>query len=189
MSSKKNKYASIGCTVRIVTPKQFVRCGYPLSIKDVMSRDFEEIDKECVKLFSALENRPVPVVEPENSEWGFTSLMDNIPTMSATVHGMLCCAIAAYRLENEGFGGSVRSIVEADGVFEKGQLWTVVSKRFVKTGTRYSGHSYQNSYTGENEYEPGGLEDEKTHCVYTVRQFNGKYKILAQHCEIVKAGE
>jgi hypothetical protein len=32
----------------------------------------------------------------------------------------------------------------------------------------------------------GGLENEQTHCVYTVQKNNFKFKILAAHCEVVK---
>ena len=181
----KRKYAAIGSSVRIVTPKQFIRCGYPLSIKDVMNRDFEEIERQCVKLFCTLDNQPTPEPKPEtlSNDWLSLSVVSQTPAMSATVHGMLCAAIAAYRLEKEGFGGKTRKIVEVDGIFEKGQIWTVVTKNLVKTGTRYLGHVYRSSYDGESDYEPGGLEGEQTHCVYTVKQFGSKYKILAEHCE------
>jgi len=185
--ARKSKYAAIGSSVRVVTPKQFVRCGYPLSIKMVMDRDFQEIERDCIRMFCALENRPTPEPEPVHAkEWDFQSLhISQGVNMSATVHGMICSAIAAYRLEKENFGGGERQIVEVDGVFEKDQIWTVVDKKFVKTGKRYPSWGGIDSSTGEWDYEPGGLEDEKTYCVYTVTQFSGQYKILAQHCEII----
>ena len=184
---RRSKYAAIGDTVRVVAPKQFVRCGYPLSIRDVMDRDYQEIARDCIRVFAALEQRPEPTPQPEpESDWSIVLNVSESASMSATVRGMLCSAIAAYRLEKDNFGGNIRKIFEVEGVFEKGQILTVVAKGFVKTGKRYAGHFYRDSYSGAGDYEPGGLEDEKTHCVYTVKQYGRKYKILAQNCEVIE---
>ena len=181
------KYARIGEFVKIVTPKEFVRCGYPLTIKLVMEQQAEEIEKDCARMFAALEKKLAPVEEPEaQDEPGFFSLRLSEVTsaMSATVHGMLCSAIAAYRLEQQNYGGSIRAIVEQDGPFEAGELWKVTGKSFVKTGKRYPASISQSSYSGEWDCEPGGLEDEQTHCVYSVQKDSFKSKILAVHCEL-----
>ena len=183
----RNKYARIGQFVKIVTPKEFARCGYPLSIKDIMNRDFEQIEKDCARMFAALESKPLPIEEvlTEKNEFdlGFltVSAMEG-SNMSPTVHGMICSAIAAYRLEQLNYGGNDRIIVEKDGgPFETGQLWQVTGKRVVKTGKRFSATCYR-----DDDYEPGGLNDEKTHMVYSVKRFAHESKILATHCEAVK---
>src|SRR5580658_7730138 len=100
---KRGKYAAIGESVKIVTPRQFIRCGYPLSIKDVMNRDFQEIEEDFARVFAALENRPL--LEKESGgeanrgiDWRLKVTSEQ-SSASATVHGMLCAAIAAYRLE------------------------------------------------------------------------------------------
>jgi hypothetical protein len=189
----RKKYAAIGELVKIVTPKEFVRCGYPLTIKLVMEQQFEEIEKDCARMFAALERKPAPPEAlPTETEFafGFTAVpASGCSNMSATVHGMLCAAIAAYRLEQQNFGGGTRAIVEKDGVFEAGQLWTVVGKSLVKTGKRFQSCSYGPDYNGEYDYEPGGLENEKTHCVYSVEygSFKVKAKILAAHCELLSS--
>ena len=188
----RKKYAAIGEFVRIVTPKEFVRCGYPLTIKLVMEQQFEEIEKDCARMFAALERKPAPPEEPPDSGsgWEFFKAVDSaVANMSATVHGMLCATIAAYRLEQQNFGGGTRALVEKDGVFEAGQLWTVVGKSLVKTGKRFQSRSYGPDYNGEYDYEPGGLENEKTHCVYSVEygSFKVKAKILAAHCELLSS--
>ena len=179
---QRKKYARIGEFVKVVTPKEFVRCGYPLTIKIVMEQQFEEIEKDCVRMFAALEKKSVPVKEPEaQDDPGFFSLRLSEVTsaMSATVHGMLCSAIAAYRLEQQNYGGDTRSVVEKDGCFEAGELWKVTGKRFVKTGKRYPA-----TYYGDDDYESGGLENAQTHCVYSVENYPHKSKILAAHCEL-----
>jgi hypothetical protein len=185
---QRKKYARIGEFVKIVTPKEFVRCGYPLSIKDVMNQQFEEIEKDCARMFAALEHKPLPLetVPPKEDElnFGFSALaVKEVSNMSATVHGMLCSAIAAYRLEKQNYGGNIRSIVEKDGPFAVGQQWVVTKKSLVKTGKRYPSCSYRSSYDGEWDYEPGGLEGEQTHCVYSVQRNRTKSKILAANCE------
>lgn len=186
---QRRKYAAIGEFVRIVTPKEFVRCGYPLTIKLVMEQQFVEIENDCARMFAALEHRPIPLeaVPPPEDEFdlGFSVLaVKESSNMSATVHGMLCAAIAAYRLERQNFGGSIRSITERDGVCYPGDTVTVIKKSLVKTGKRYPASSYR-----EDDYEPGGLENEQTHCVYTVQKNSFKFKILAIHCELLSNGE
>jgi hypothetical protein len=184
---QRKKYAAIGEFVKIVTPKEFVRCGYPLTIKLVMEQQAEEIEKDCARMFAALEKKPEPVEEPEaQDEPGFFSLRlsEVSATMSPTVHGMLCSAIAAYRLEQQNYGGSIRAIVEQDGPFEAGELWVVTNKSLVKTGKRFPSWGGQDLRTGEWDYEPGGLENEQTHCVYSVQKDSFKSKILAVHCKL-----
>jgi hypothetical protein len=191
--TQRKKYAALGQFVRVITPKEFVRCGYPLTIKIVMEQQFEEIEKDCARMFAALERKPAPVEEPQTSSvFGFSPAVLAIPgiqIMSATVHGMLCAAIAAYRLEQQCYGGNVRSIVEQNGPFEVGQLWMVTGKRLVKTGKRFPSRSYYSAYSGEYDYEPGGLENEQTHCVYSVQKGSLKSKILAANCELFSNGE
>jgi hypothetical protein len=179
---QRKEYARVGEFVKIVTPKEFVRCGYPLTIKLVMEQQFEEIEKDCARMFAALENKSAPVEEPEaqdESDFFSLRLSEVTSTMSPTVHGMLCAAIAAYRLEQQKYGGDTRSIVEKDGPFEVGQQWLVTKKNFVKTGKRYPATYYR-----DDDYEPGGLKNEQTHCVYSVQKDSFKSKILAVHCEL-----
>ena len=184
---QRKKYARVGEFVKIVTPKEFVRCGYPLTIKLVMEQQAEEIEKDCARMFAALEKKPEPVEEPEaQDEPGFFSLRlsEVSATMSPTVHGMLCSAIAAYRLEQQNYGGNVRVIVEKDGPFDVGQQVLVTKKSLVKTGRRFASRGYRSSYDGEYDVEPGGLDDEQTHCVYAFEFGRCKFKILAAHCEL-----
>ena len=189
---QRRKYAAIGEFVKIVTPKEFVRCGYPLTIKLVMEQQFEEIEKDCARMFAALEHRPVPletVPPPEDKlNFGFSVLaVKESSNMSATVHGMLCAAIAAYRLEQQNYGGNTRVIVERDGPFEVGQRVLVTGKRCIKTGKRFPSRGYRSSYDGEYDLESGGLDDVQTHCVYSFTFGMCNFKILAAHCELISS--
>lgn len=182
---QRKKYAATGEFVRIVTPKEFVRCGYPLTIKIVMNQQAEEIEKDCARMFAALERKPAPL-EPQPAGDGFDFFdadVSPVLSMSATVHGMLCAAIAAHRLEQQNYGGNVRSIVEKDGPFEAGEEWLVIKKSLVKTGKRYPATYCREG--DEDDYEPGGLENGQTHCVYSVQKGFDKAKILAANCELI----
>lgn len=174
--------------MKIVTPKEFVRCGYPLTIKIVMEQQAEEIEKDCARMFAALERKPAPL-EPQpvvGDDFDFAALsVVQVPNMSATVHGMLCAAIAAYRLEQQNYGGNVRVIVEKDGPFDVAQQVLVTKKSWVKTGRRFASRGYRSSYDGEYDVEPGGLDDEQTHCVYSFEFGMCKFKILAANCELL----
>ncbi|MFZ3343359.1 MAG: hypothetical protein WA213_20950 [Terriglobales bacterium] len=186
---KNTKYAVVGELVTIVTPLEFVRCGYPLSIKGIMCDQFEEIEKDCDRMFAALERKPMPpeVSEPNLAdESSVDSWLKALPAsgnsnMSATVHGMLCAAAAAFRLEKANFGGKERRIFEKDGRFEAGEVWTVIGRKMVKTGVRYPSRVYRDSWPGEIDYEPGGLEGEKSHCVYRVKRNGHEAYILASN--------
>jgi hypothetical protein len=164
-----------------------------------MSRESLEIEQDFERVFAALENKAA--LKPSTSESTSESTSDwleglaaasivGASSASATVHGMLCAAIAAYRLEKQNFGGDSRQIVEdGSGPFEWGQVWKVTAKRFVKTGKRYASWGGQDSRTGEWDYEPGGLEGGQTHCVYSVVRFSHTAKILAARCEVIPSSE
>jgi hypothetical protein len=186
----RSKYALRGEKVEIVTPKEFVRCGYPLSIKGIMQDQFKEVEKDCGRMFAALVKKPIPpdVPDPDPSDdfavdsWLTLTALE-VPNMSATVHGMLCAAAAAWRLEEANFGGKERRVFEQDSwALKVGQVVEVLGRKLVKTGIRYPSRVYRSGWDGEADYEPGGLESEKTHCVYKIRAGSQDTWILAANC-------
>ena len=70
--------------------------------------------------------------------------------------------IAYARLKQFGMGGDRREIYTREVPEFAGKEYKVQGIRFVKTGKYYSPSSGY-SYDGEYDYEPGGLEDQKTH--------------------------
>ncbi len=75
----------------------------------------------------------------------------------------VCREIAYARLKNTGFGGSERKIHTERHEEHKDKIFTVIDIKFCKTGIYYSpsgGGSYYDEY---DSYEPGGLDNEKTH--------------------------
>lgn len=188
---RKSKYARVGEFVWVVMPKEFVRCGYPLSIKGIMNDRFQEIEIHVQRMYAALKEKPMPTPQPvwtnEAQVDSWLSLEANeVSDMSATVHGMLSAAVAAWMLEAEHFGGKERQIFEQKNYLlgeRPDSPWLVIGRKLVKTGERYPSWSYYSSYTGEYDYEPGGLENEKTHCVYSLQRDGVKVKVLAVRCK------
>lgn len=77
-------------------------------------------------------------------------------------------AVAKMRVEERGFGGRERRIFYHEpGGFDQwqGSVLEVYGKRFAKTGTYFPPAGGVNSYDGEEWYEPGGLDDCKTHII------------------------
>lgn len=176
------KYARIGEFVKLTSPMRFDRCGYPLTTFDI------ERDPELTDRIEDMIDRAARAMFPSApiTHLGGISLGPIIIPSSSSVSidhritkHLKQAAVIAILIERD-FGGNERGVYEhdisADSFDEArtyiGANWLVTGKKFVKTGTRYSGHSGYDHYSGEQDYEPPGLADEKTHCVYTL-QTNG----------------
>ena len=150
----KTNYARVGEFVELVEPKIFVRVGYPLCVRDIMNIYGAELEDKFYNL--RLEN------------------------VSRRVHGMMIAGLATLKLEQLDFGGNERKIYTEEIDKSVLGIHLVVAKKMIKTGIRYSPQSYYSSYSSEYDYESGGLAEEETHCVYTIKTSSLiKYKVLA----------
>ena len=78
--------------------------------------------------------------------------------------------LASHWLKVKGFGGNVRSLhTFRDDSLKPDTECQVISRRTVKTGTRYAATSSGPDYNGEYDYEPGGLENCQTHVLLEFR--------------------
>jgi len=168
---KNTKYARVGEIVQLVEPYTFVRCGYPLCVKDIIEKEKSNIEAMILEIIRSWQPK-VPGVFA-TSEYSH---------LSGRTHGMLVAAIASYKLEQQGYGGKERSIHEQKITNHILGNYVVIGKNFHKTGIRYSPSSWT-SYEGEYDYEPGGLENEKTHCVYTLKGLYNNFKVLSTRCK------
>ena len=185
----KAKYAKVGDRVRIVIPKEFIRVGYPLC-PDVIRETYEKELKDRIKAGA------IAIGAINSSSNGgidlFLSMEDNMFNLSPRIYTNLESAVISTILQNKNFGGNERSIYEKeypDLLELKGEI---IKKKYVKTGTRYPAGGSYNGYSGEYDYEPGGLLNEKTRCVYqielippTIIWSEGTLWILADNCEKV----
>lgn len=188
----KLKYPKIGTLLRVVTPMVFIRCGYTLTYDILCDKHSDKVYAMADKLYALLYDVPAPVQTEALPGW-FSSLLSlninasNIQDKEQRVYNHCVQAVCAKMLRDLEWGGKDRKVFEEpiDAWRLQGeQIWKLEKKRFVKTGTRYASHT---SYSWDNEpdYEPGGLSDEKTHCVYTISNNGDELDILSVNCEAV----
>lgn len=166
---KKNIFR-IGDYIEIINPKFVKRVGYPLYHKDL----YESIEKnkEILDILSVLQ------LKPEHEDVGIFKTEIVVPR--ELVH-----AIAYIRVRQNRYGGNVRSIHYIDDFISipTDKIYQITGKKVVKTGTRFaSSGSYDRN--GEYDYEPGGLEDCKTHILVQIMH---EFKTLwIETCNIKK---
>lgn len=141
----------VGDTVRILRSRIIARVGYPLVFTD-LRKEFDEHPK----LEEALRLLGVMTEHQSCSGWARRDAVDGL-------------AKAAVRFR--GWGGRERRIHYKDEtnmsghpVDHAGREVTVYDKKVRHTGDYYPPWSGR-SYEGEYDYEPGGLENRKTHLI------------------------
>lgn len=100
-------------------------------------------------------------------------------------------AIAYGLALGDGFGGRDRTLHLSSRQDLACKEGNVLAVRFVKTGRYSPPQHWENRWTGESEWKPGGLENEKTHRIATV-EFPGIWEeeeIPAAHLEKVTANQ
>lgn len=177
---RETKYARVGETVRILQPKWFIRCGYPLTVDIVMEKYADEVKMLFGKAIEAI--RPMPITLASNGD----------PTIDARTDQALRNAICYMIIRREGFGGKVRQIFEQEEdqtritpSVRTGEVGTVIARKTVMTGT-YSPASGGYSYDGDYDYDPAYLEDAKARVVYTLEVKYGEFITLATNCEKIE---
>ncbi len=185
-TTKKNVYR-VGDTVRIVNPMFVERVGYPLVWPMLM----EEFESKLPAVRAAMCDLIVGGT-PED-EFKFNRRVSRIAegeTDKTDRDFLKGVCMAACRLR--GFGGNERSLhyfkkdaISGDNEHMRGAVYEVTGRRVVKTGTRYPASGGYDGFSGEHDYEPGGLSGERTHVLLTV----GYMEIEAANVELVKAAE
>jgi hypothetical protein len=152
------KYANIGEVVKVIIPKTFERCGYNLNRGVLMTERKKEMKDLILKAYNSLEFTHLP----EGIQISLKcSYIDTIPSyVRSKFEQAVCAAVIAH----EGFGGKERKVFEINNPYIEGKMAKVTAKKYVRTGTYYHGYT---SYDGE-DYEPSGLDNPKTECIYTL---------------------
>lgn len=158
--------------VRVVTPKVFLRCGYPYDIVEEGKILGDKFAEDIVALIDKIDPRDGPTqvryAKPSKSSLFEAAEVEGSPFVPAGLLGTdyeaLCGRIARVIAQRRGFGGNERSIYTKDVPELVGAELIVTGKIVRKTGTRFSPSSYQ-SYDGDWDYDPGGLQNEKTHVI------------------------
>lgn len=137
----------VGDRVRVVTPKLFVRCGYPLAFDAVLTE---------------VRTNHLAVTEAYLKSVGVQMPVTTWKAPPQAVEKVLR-AVAYELVRQQGYGGKDRRILTVDKPEWACVTRAVTAVRFVKTGV-YN-HGYQD-YSGE--YQPPHLSNEKTHRILTL---------------------
>ena len=180
MTSKKKKDPKIireGDYVKIIKPDIFIRCGYPMDFKEqtqiVLKDHINEIREFTGKLLNVNEDKLFRLLGYDTKISGY-----------APCEIKIAKAIAYVQCKQKGFGGSERKIyTEYIERFLNIEGW-VDGIRFVRTGIYYA-PSGGYSYDGEYDYDPGGLDKEKTHKILTL-QVIGFDKLEIESINVIK---
>ena len=147
------------------------RVGYPLGKQDAEKHVRGTLSAEIAALFSKLSAQ----VDAERTaeETKITGIVWFATTKAQVSHWdekRVVSSLASHWLKLKGFGGNTRSLhTYREESLKPDTECQVVSRRVVKTGTRYAATSSGPDYNGEYDYTPGGLEGEQTHVLLEFR--------------------
>ncbi len=137
--------------VRIINPVVVKRVGYPFDIH----AEAERVGKDNYADINALFDKILPEYAPNSLDREHYSY-HNLAMKIAFIVGR-------YR----GLGGKDRQLWTETQPDLVNHRWAVVSKRTVRTGCYYApGGGY--TYDGDYDYEPGGLQNAKSHVLLTL---------------------
>lgn len=153
--SAKPRAYQIGDRVQIVEPIFVERVGYPLIWTDLI----EEFDNhpnlhEACKLLGL-------VNDGKETQLGTVTVKAR-ENLHYRARQELVRGIAMAACRQRGFGGRERSLHTTVHESARDVIMEVTKKRIVKTGLYYAPYGHY-SYDGEYDYEPGGLDNTKTH--------------------------
>lgn len=161
----------VGDTVRVLNPLFFVRCGYPLDFNGacelVAERDKAKIE-QCISIL--LDIKP-----QDMCQYNFDKFMSKASKRDRTLESDIIRALAYREVGLQYKTGAERKIYTVEYPHYKDKLFTVISKKCVKTGIYYSPSGGYDSYTGEYDYENGGLSYEKTHVILGLNEKSSMY--------------
>jgi hypothetical protein len=157
-----------GDTVVIVNPEFIVRVGYPISFDDAYSH-VEKNFEPAIRGLLAQTGVYAPI--EDTLHFGYQIHLNWPPSgRYEKPYKKIVKALALMYLENEGFGGKERAIHTVFKPELQDKIFEVLSKKVVKTGTYYPPWSHQ-SYEGEWDGGPGGLDNCKTHTVLELQDY------------------
>lgn len=156
MSKKDPKIIRIGDKVKIVNPEMFVRCGYPMTKQDAREEVYSRFQPQVDQLIK--------------STLYFCSELKSHFDYDGLAYHAVMEALAYGWLRRKNFGGNNREIYTAHDELAKDQIGIVTKIRFVKTGVYINGYQ-----TGEGEFTPSYLSDERTHKILHLKTFYRNY--------------
>ena len=151
----------VGDSVRVVVPRFVARVGYPKQVEDYLP----QVDGEAAKL-----NVFLQALRPDDHKWRARTHSRGVwheqhpAWVSERVFDRIRKDVAYSLAQADGFGGRERSIHWTERPELAGATVRVCEVRVVNTGMYYpASTAYYGSGSHEYDYEPGGLDDRRTH--------------------------
>lgn len=151
---RKNKKSPIfrkGDRVIIKNPEFFIRCGYPLCLKDKL------IEIENSKFH---QDKIIELIR-------YFELYDNSFNQDFGVEYPIKKALALGLLRKDKFGGNERKIYTKQIPELKDKVFHAFGKRVVNTGIRIAG-STRSNWDGDPDYNPPYLDKQKSHVILEI---------------------
>ena len=164
---KKDNIVRVGDIVKIITPEFFVSCGYPLTYQDACVTMKEKYEDEIHNFLYKIKFRPAPL---SHKLFGIELNISGNKQDDYTV-GKIINALAYEYVRAEGFGGDEKKIytIRKEELVRKEFL--VTDKKVRNTGTYYPSSGGFDSWSGEYDYECGGLANNKSHIILSLCEF------------------
>lgn len=166
----------VGDRVTVTKPEFVTRVGYPMSHEEAV--EWVKKNKSGQLMDLLVFDRPVNV---------FDYLLAPEPMFGDKYEKRIISALASLYLRHKGYGGKTRSIHLECRPEELGKQYRVRDKCMVKTGT------YRPSRGSGEDFEPGGLDKEKTHVLLMLdcrmcRQHDSKFSdgLWIERCNVRK---
>lgn len=153
----------VGDRVKIIVPARIIRVGYPLDKEAVKAT---LITKEEKDIIARLLGKPSYESGAELNE--FKQIW---PNYTESTCQKIIDALAYHKLKEQRFGGNTRQIFTNLETQHQGKVCPILKKKVVRTGEYYAPSSSQ-TYEGEYDYEPGGLENAKCHMLLQLNVFS-----------------
>ena len=151
----------VGDLVQIVKPEMFIRCGYPLTVREVKASFYEKgepkEDDRYQKIMDLFKSAGVRF----NSDMFSTSSH----ALRKKSINKIIDALAYEIVRAKGFGGDERKLYTKDVPALAGNVYRVCHKKVCVTGTYFPAVMNEDYWAGQDDYEPAGLSDTKTHVI------------------------
>lgn len=171
MGKRNPNLIRVGDTVRVINPRKFIRCGYDLTPEIAGHKLAMEHAKEIAEFLKSIgcdsrryfdsTRKWVSETKTFSDERNYIIHEDH-RAMRKFLHGL------GYLYGHaKGLGDGKRKIFyepfeiadDPDGQW----VWEVVDMKTVVTGDYFGPSGGYDGYSGEYDYEPGGLHDQKSH--------------------------
>ena len=181
----------IGDTVKIINPEIISRIDYPMSFEDARKEVKELYHNEIIELL----NKTVYKQTLKTSSKFKLLLADiSVKGWSGDVtYEKIVSTLSWIHIRCKGFGGKEKKIYSEIRQELIGITAKVRNIMIRKTGIYFAPSGGYNSYDGEYESEPGGLDNEKTHKIleldYWINEIvaiGSNYYIQIEACNVEK---